>query len=261
MKKLAIAFAISAVVSAPAFAQGQHQIGAGVLYMNPQEKSEPMVTRLADGRVINYPDSVASLENVATLGLTYTYHADDNVSIQVVGGIPPKLELSGSGESTVGDLSQFKNIATTRAYSPTVVGIYTFGDRAQKLRPYVGVGVSYSKFEDIKIDKGFDAAARGRGAGLVNMALAAANDPRAGHITADMFSTRAEADDSIDPVLVLGLDYKLNEKWSAQASISYIPLETSATVYIDGPTGEVANMTASMEVNPIVSYVGLAYRF
>ncbi len=283
MNKLALAAALAAIVSTPVFAAGQHQIGAGWLHINPQEESEPMKTTLADGRVIVSQGTHSSLSNENTLGLTYTYIADDNVSIQFVGGVPPKFELSGEGSSTLGQLDSFSKLATARQWSPTILGIYTFGTPAQKLRPYIGIGVTYTKFTDIKLDRGFEASASQRGTGLLyagatggrNMqtdAQAGVFNPSSPNFNAGLASAaaqvsaipigvRAEADDAIDPTLVLGLDYKISDNWYAQLSASYLPLETTATIYVDTPNGNLASADAKMDINPIVGYLGVGYRF
>lgn len=265
MKKLAIASALAVIVSTPALAQDyHHQIGAGWLHINPQESSDPMKTTLANGTVITSQGTDATLSDENTLGLTYTYFVDDHVGIQFVGGIPPKFELSGTGQSTLGDLGSFDKLATTKLVSPTLLGIYTFGAPSQMVRPYVGLGVTYTRFSDIKLDPGFEASAQGRGRLLIAQAAIAqgATPAQAQAIAAATpVSVKAEADDAIDPTVVLGLDVKFNQNWYAQASVSYLPLETTASIIVSTPSGTLATADAHMDINPIVGYLGVGYRF
>lgn len=121
-------------------------------------------------------------DDVDTLGLTLNYYINDNVSLQLIGGIPPKVDIKGKGEifapmtglatspsDLVGilfpdgiDLNQAIPItnlgnkskaASVRAWTPAVEAQYQFGQTGvNKLRPYIGVGLMYSRFTDIKLN-------------------------------------------------------------------------------------------------------------
>jgi outer membrane protein len=276
-------------LSAPALA-GEYEIGLGGLHINPQDHSHEMQTVFASGKTSTSSGTKATISNADTLGLTLTYVVDDKMAVQFVGGIPPKFELRGSGQSLLGDLGSFDYLATTKLYSPTLLGIYSFGDASWKLRPYLGLGATYTHFGDVRLNKDFEASAKSRGSKIVAAGIYAQSTGRdlqadsangvftvgspnfnlANAVAANNAQTaaasvpvgvRAEADDSLDPTVVLGLDYRFSEHWAAQASVSWLPLNTKATIYLRSPNGELAHSSSEMTLNPITSYLGVSYRF
>lgn len=268
----------------------RNQISAGWLRVQTNEKSDELSTT-SSGTTTTSPGTSSSLNNANTLGLTYTRFITDNWSAQFVGGIPPEFELSGKGHTPFGNLETFDKLASVRQWSPTLLGIYTFGNPNQALRPYVGIGVSYTKFDNIELDTGFESAMISTGntaitAGAYSQATSGRNlqsDAAAGYLTpgsptfnsglaqayagsaayaaANPASIDVKADSSVDPVATIGLDYRISERWYAQGSVSYLPLSTTATITLKSSAGTLATSKASLDINPIVTYIGVGYRF
>lgn len=149
------------------------------------------------------------------------------------------MKLSGVGKvNLVGNLGvnlgDYDNIASTRAYTPTFLAKYQFGTVDSKIRPYLGGGIMYAHFSDIKTDPNIKMPMNAK---IQNVSVS----------------------DAIAPVIVAGADYNFNKDWYATASVSYAHLSTDATLDIGGPitvTGK-----SKIEINPIITYVGLGYRF
>jgi outer membrane protein len=241
--------------------EGHHMISAAWLHVDTsQSTSDPLrTTQVRSGATTTDTGTRTRLSNADTLALTYTYFIDDHFSAQLLGGVPPKFKLSGSGHSAMlnADLSQYGDLAEVRQWSPTALAIYTFGEPTHAFRPYVGVGVSYTRFDNIELNPAFENA----------LIASVKSKAPAGYI--QEVSVSAEADDSWDPVLTLGGQYRFAKNWYAIASVSYLPLSTTATVTTTInktvtpaiPTGKATVSEASMDINPVVTYLGVGYRF
>lgn len=240
--------------------EGHHMISAAWLHVDTsQSKSEPLTTNIIPTHAtVTDAGTSTQLSNADTLALTYTYSFNDSWSAQILGGVPPKFKLKGSGHSAlVGDLGSYGDLAEVRQWSPTALAIYTFGNAQQAFRPYVGLGVAYTKFDNIELNPAFENA------------LISAVKQKTSNL-AQSVSVSTEADDSWDPVLTVGGQYNFAKNWYAIGSVSYLPLSTTATVTTTinksampalVPTGTFSQSTASMDINPIVTYLGVGYRF
>ena len=171
-------------------------------------------------------DATASAGNVNTLSLSYLHMFTDNVGVDLVAGVPPKLTLDVHLKT-----SDHPAAATADALTPAVVVKYLFNAAADKARPYVGLGVTYATFSGVTAN-GTDA--------LVNA----------------LGGTSASLSSSWAPVYSAGLIYNINERFSVNASISYIPLKTTATFVGSGTT-----TTGSLELNPTDYIIRLGYKF
>ena len=112
------------------------------------------------------------VQDADTLGLMMNYYVNDNVSLQLIGGIPPKVDIKGKGEilapmSGIGHtgigldlplaqdipithLGSKSKVATVRAWTPAFEAQYQFGQSGiNKFRPYVGLGIMYAHFGSI----------------------------------------------------------------------------------------------------------------
>ena len=202
-------------------------------------------------------DAGFKAKNADTVGLALDYFVNDNVSLELVLGAPPKIKLSGKGSINTGiagkppiDISSFDNIASTEAYTPTFLAKYQFGTVDSKIRPYLGAGLMYAHFSNTKTDAAVDEK-----------------------ITNDMDMHmplklgKVSVEDASAPVVVAGVDYNFSKEWFATASVSYAHLSTKATMDVipvvnDGkPHAPLLSGKSTIEINPIVTYVGLGYRF
>jgi outer membrane protein len=231
---------LSAAVAASAFASAAHAqsagsilLGLGWLHEAPQSSSQPLVTYSVNGAVINQanPGTGATVPATDTLGLSGVYFVTDNIATEFVMGIPPKFEIDGTG-----NLSGFGKLGTVRQWTPTVLFKYYFGTAQSKLRPYVGVGAAYTWFTDGKITNSNFQALSGT-------------------------SSSVSASSAWSPAVNAGVSYQLTEHLYAIASLTYLQLKTTATITNTGGPFGVVVQKANIKLNPIISYVSLAYRF
>ena len=215
-------------------------VSAGWLHVMPQSDAQGVNNKIGNSNTWTNTDNAGfKVKDADTAGLAVDYFVNDNVSLEMVLGVPPKMKLSGVGKvNLVGNLGvnlgYYDNIASTRAYTPTFLAKYQFGTVDSKIRPYLGGGIMYAHFSDIKTDPNIKMPMNAK---IQNVSVS----------------------DAIAPVIVAGADYNFNKDWYATASVSYAHLSTDATLDIGGPitvTGK-----SKIEINPIITYVGLGYRF
>lgn len=245
-------------------------VSAGWLHVMPQGDKQGVYGHITDKSPVlknqpaTSPNAGFEVQDADTAGLMLDYFVNDNVSLEMVLGAPPEMELSGKGQITIpailgtgtmtaANLEKFDKIATTDAYTPTLLAKYHFGNIQQKLRPYLGAGVMYAHFSDVKADPHVNAE-------LNSNAILALLKPELGPI---------KVDDAFAPVVIAGLDYNINKDWFATASVSYAHLSTKASLDVIGntqlgvnpPRDIILQGQSEIEINPIVTYLGIGYRF
>lgn len=228
-------------------------------------------------------------DDVLTLGIMTNYHFTDNLSLEVKAGIPPKVDIQGKGKIyapltgiatpeglgvVVGDLPLKKDIFITdleahkktssaRAWTPAFELQYRLGKTGiNKFRPYVGLGLMYAYFSELEMNPDLEKDLVNAGHMIVNI-----KDGKAGAALDQKKSSgnpkvKLDASDTFAPVATVGFTYDFNEKWYAVGSVSYAHLSTDATITVnDSKYGELIKAKADIEINPILGYAGIGYRF
>lgn len=231
-------------------------------------------------------------EDVDTLGLTFNYHVNDNVSLQVIGGIPPKVDIKGKGMITaplsgladpggiadllfpdglpldydvpITDLSSYGKAASARAWTPAFQAQYQFGKSGvNKFRPYVGAGIMYAYFNDIELNKGIESDLIAAGHMIQNIKDNKAGAALDGKESSGKMVVDVDADDAIAPIVTLGFTYDFTPSWFTVASVSYAKLNNKTKIdVINQTTGEqLIHATTKIDIDPLITYLGVGYRF
>lgn len=230
-------------------------------------------------------------DDVDTLGLTLNYYVNDNVSLQLIGGIPPKVDIQGKGQivapfsgiaqpgglagSILGnldlkqdipitDLSAHSKAASARAWTPALEAQYQFGKSGiNKFRPYIGAGLIYAYFNDIKLDSGVESDLIAAGHMIQNIL-----DNKAGAAIDRKESSanpyvKVKATSAIAPIVSLGFTYDITPNIYTVASVSYAKLNNKAKIYVEDANTGVNLISAStkIDIDPIMTYLGVGYRF
>ena len=239
-------------------------------------------------------------DDVDTLGLTFNYYINDNVSLQMIGGIPPKVDIKGVGIINaplsgtailpptsilqIAGISEFelaqaieitnlgarKKASTARAWTPALEVQYQFGKSGvNKFRPYVGAGIMYAYFNEIKLDKGIEADLQVAGHMIQNML-----DGKGGAALDRKVSTDAngdayrmkvdvDTDTAIAPIVTAGFTYDITPSWYGVASVSYAKLNNQATIKVlNETTGQqMIHSSTKVDIDPLITYLGVGYRF
>lgn len=139
-----------------------------------------------------------------------------NIGLELVLGVPPKIKAQATGSvAFLGEVMSSRNVA------PTLLLNYHFGQAGDRWRPYVGVGVNYTRFTQIR----------------------------------NPFGWKVSLSDSVGPVVQAGIDYALSPRWGLFASVAALKVESDLVA--SGATV----LQTTIDFRPIVYSAGLAYRF
>ena len=171
------------------------------------------------------------VENVETLYLAYVRTLSPHFVAELAVGYPPLTKTEGKGPATLGSVPyNGQVISTARWIAPTLLFEYVFGDPASRLRPYVGLGVNYTRF----IDRQSTAAGNAASGGPTSISLPS----------------------SVGPTVTAGVSYRLAERWHVYASYSVGQVNSKLTA----DTGGVLR-TSEIHFWPNTLVVSVGYAF
>jgi outer membrane protein len=140
--------AVLATAQAPAWAQTQ-TLKAGAIRYESHSRSNGI-----SGAGLP-PGADADVSAAHTVLFTYEIEVKPNVGIELVLGVPPKIRAKATGSvAFLGEVLSARNVA------PTLFVNYHFGAEGDKLRPYVGLGLNYTRFTEVRSPYGWDAKLR-----------------------------------------------------------------------------------------------------
>ena len=227
------------------------------------------------------------VEDVDTLGLMFTYNINENIALQLVGGVPPKVDLKGKGQVyapfsalahplqgvteegfdlymknnlLITDLDKFDKAATARAWTPGLQAQYYFGKPGvNKFRPFLGGGFMYAHFTDIKLNDGVKADLVAAGHMIQNIYDNKAGASLEGKVSSGDIKVKTDADDGFAPLVTAGFTYDFKQNWFATASISYAKLDNTATITVMNKNNgaELIRAKTKIEIDPLISDGGV----
>ena len=171
------------------------------------------------------PGSKIDIESASSVIFTATYMFTDNISMELLGGLPYKHDVVGSGA-----VAGAGKIGSVHQISPTLMAQWRFLEPQAMFRPYVGLGVTYAVFYDTE----------------GSAALTALTNPGGP-------PTTISGDHAFGTTGELGVTFKINEQWFVDAAImkTYITTNTSLS------TGQ----TIEVKQNPVAANISVGYRF
>jgi outer membrane protein len=170
--------------------------------------------------------ATANIDPVYTLAVSALHMFTDNIAAELTLGVPPKVTLDVQLRS-----GSHPGAATARELTPALLGKYLFMTPADRWRPYLGLGITRAMFRSIGINR---------------------SDPT----VVALAGTSASLSSSWAPVYNAGVIYNIDERWSLNGSLSYIPLKTDAVFVGSGTT-----TTGTLKLNPLDVVVRLGYRW
>ncbi len=240
LKKLMATCAILGYATAThAQSAGDFVASVGWLHFMPLDSSQPLSVTNYRGRPgeMTFAGSGAGISKADSIGLAGSYFFTDNISSELVLGVPPKFKINGEGI-----FSGYGEIGEVRQLSPTLLLKYHFLNASSPFRPYVGLGVSRVWFKNASVTN--EAFRRKLGNQSESVDISVKNRWAA--------------------VFNAGFTYRIGERWLAGLSVSYMPLSTDATLrshfHKDGQRIPVTART-SVKVNPVITYLNIGYRF
>ena len=272
----------------------------GLFTFRDQDGTQFFNADTAGTAIINNLSSFASVgtgltvDDIDTLGLTFNYNFTDNVSVQLIGGFPPVVDIAGEGQVFaplrgsatpegildlagvlvgefpitkdifVTDLSSVETVANARAWTPALELQYQFGQSGvNKFRPYLGAGLMYGYFNELDINNSIEQDLIAAGDLVQNVRDDAAGRSLDGLPSSANSKVELDASDAIGPIVSLGFTYDFAENWFAVASVSYAKLSSDITIDVVNENDGVSLFTSKTEIDidPVLTYLGVGYRF
>lgn len=204
------ALAASAVLAAaPASAQ-QSVLSVGISRIDIHSKTTGL-------RGIGVPPGAdLEVQDATTLFLSYEYRVTPNWGVELAAGIPPKHDTNATGSiAFLGKVSSVKQMA------PTLFVNYRFGEDSAQWRPFIGLGVNYTRFYDAKSEYG----------------------------------QNIELSDSVGPAAQVGLSYAITPVISLCGAIATAKVKSDLVA-----TGTTVQQT-TIDFRPVVYTLAVSYKF
>ena len=218
------------LASSGAIAQkaGDTILAVGVAVIAPRESLGPLRSVGPAAAPFNAATAGAtvSIDHETTASFSVLHMFSDNIAAELTLGVPPRFDVDVQLPSGFHPAA-----ATAKELTPALVGKYLFNTPADRVRPYLGLGVTHASFRSVKANT---------------------SDP----LVARLAGTSASLSSSWAPVYNAGLIYNINERVSINASVSYIPLKTTATFVGSGTV-----TTGRLKLNPVDYVVRVGYKF
>ena len=203
-KTLLAAAALCALTSGAAMAQnypqdGKWMVRARAVHLDSANKDSTPLDLSVNNKMI--PE------------LDISYFFTPNFAAELILTYPQKHDVRAGGAE----------IGSLKHLPPTLLAQYHF-TQLGAFKPYVGVGINYTRFSSVKFDPAVDAAL----------------NP----------SVRKS---SFGPALQIGFDYALDKNWSINFDVKKVYIKTDVRSF--------GTKVGTFKVDPVLVGVGLGYRF
>ena len=169
--------------------------------------------------------------NATTPYFAYLYHVDANWAAEIAFGIPPTVKTYGKGPATVGSVPfNGEEVATAKWFSPSLLLDYKFLDPSFAVRPYVSLGVNFTRFYKLDSTTAGDAANGG--------------------------PTRVHLSSSFGPAGAVGASWQVTREINVLASYSLARVNSN---YRSDTAGVIR--TTSIHFNPRAWIIAAGYSF
>jgi len=225
---LTIAISLAAASGAQAQSAGDWILNVGIASINPSASISPM-TSVGPASPVFTPalnGAKASIAKTTTQTLGILHMFTDNLGLEATIGIPPKMTVDVQLTS-----GAHPGATSAKALYPSFVGKYFFQTPQDNLRPYVGLGFTTASFTSVGVNT---------------------SDP----LVNGLGGTSSSLSSSVAPLYTVGGIYRLDEKWSINGSVSYVPLKSNASFVGTGTT-----TTGTLTINPTEYVLRVGYKF
>lgn len=172
-------------------------------------------------------------------------------------------EIELENKIFVTDLEGGGPASTARAWTPAVELQYHFGKTGvNKFRPYLGAGVIYAYFNELELNSRIEKDLINAGHMIANIKLGKAANALEQKHSGTNPKVKLDATDVFAPVFTAGFTYDFNPSWFAVGSLSYSKLKNEVTITVsDDKLGKLIESKTKVEINPLIAYLGVGYRF
>lgn len=226
------AFAAAPLLGLGGTAQAQTTVRLGVAHVQPNSDATD-----ATGPFLPGPPSGVSLDvkDKTTLFFSVARSITPNVELELAMGYPPTHDVVARLNPSivpgyVVNAYQGQTIAKVRQLAPTLFLNYQFGAADSTWRPFVGLGVNYTKFDK----RESTAAGNGLNGGPTDIRLS------------DSWGLAAQ----------VGLSYRMNSQWTLNAAVATARVKTHLTTTTAGIQREL-----DIRFRPAVFVLSAGYSF
>jgi outer membrane protein len=227
-----IAAALALAGLSTAASAQQNTLRFGFTHVQPNSSATD-----ATGPFLLGPPSGVSLtvQNQDTAFFSYARSINDNMEVELALGYPPTHDVTAKLNPAIVPgyiVSAFQGqvIAKVRQIAPTVFFNYKFGETQSTWRPFVGVGINYTRFDK----RESTATGNALNGGPTDISLS----------------------DSWGLALQAGVSYRLSDKWSLNASVATAQVKTHLTATTAG-----AVRSIDIRFRPTVLTLSAGYSF
>ena len=218
VKLLAVVAALGAASSASAQSKGEWLFKVGVNRISPDVTSGDVTAPSKPGVKVEVGSDAKPI-------FTVGYMLTDNVSTELMLGVPYKHTLYGAGT-----IEGTGKLGTAEALPPTLFLQYRLFEPTAAVRPYVGIGYTYAYFQ------------KETGSAQLTAILNTGGTPA----TYELDAKHAGS-------LALGMTVKLTERFFADMNVVKTKLKTTAHF----STGQ----TLDVKLDPVAVSLSVGYRF
>ncbi|NMM78065.1 hypothetical protein B2J88_43075 [Rhodococcus sp. SRB_17] len=205
--------------SASAQVAGTLSVRVGATRIAPQVKS-------GDLSAPSFPGTTIDVHSASALTGGLNYMLTDHWAVDLPLGVPFKHDFVGDGAiAGVGKLGE------TKVYPATLFAQYRFGEAQARFRPYVGLGVTYSRFFKTRTTAALSGLTGGTPAN----------------------PTTASIDNKWGLTPQVGFVWNFNERWFVDAAYYKSFLKTTTQLS--------SGQSITLKLNPNVFALGIGYRF
>lgn len=239
--------AVAALIAGSASAQ-TYTVKLGGAYIQPNATSSNFSGQLPLGSAtLNGVNLEVQSKSALVFGVERA--VNDNLGVELVLGVPPKHDVklkvtqdviaARGADPRAALFSAFadKTIAEVKQIAPTLFFNYKYGSAADTFRPYLGLGINYTKM-DSKLT-------------TVGQQL---------YTAAHATSVDLHLSSSLAPAIQAGGTYKIDRNWSVNAGLVSTFVSSTLTVTTTSAAGTFAH-TTKFDFTPVVYTASVGYSF
>lgn len=222
-----LASMLAAFAAGPVLAQ-QNTVKFGISNVQPHSSASDFSGPFTP------PGSSLEVRDKTTPFFSYIREIDDQWNVELAMGLPPTHDIAlkinnaglpGNAQALSGQVG-----AKVRQVAPTLFLNYRFLEKTSPWRPFVGVGINYTRFDNTS-------------------STTAGNALNGG-------ATSISLGDSVGLALQGGVTYQVNNQWSVSAALATARVKSKITTNTLG-----IERSADIKFNPRVFTIALGYSF
>jgi outer membrane protein len=233
---------VAALASASALAQ-QNTIKIGVANVQPHSSASDFTGNGPPGTT---PAGISlEVQNKTTPYFSFSHEFNDHWDIELALGLPPTHDVTlkvNTASAATNAAYNGQKASTVRQLAPTVFANYKFLEKSSKIRPFVGAGINYTKFDDFKLTSTSNSLNCGGG-----------TIPGCG-------TSNFSMSDSWGLALQAGATYNFTREWSLTGSVATAQVKSKITTNTPWAGGNIQR-TSDIKFRPTVFTLALGYSF